>query len=67
MVYLNIYMYIYVYTDFHGAVAYAYGGIFSWQMYGTADNIDDTGATYTVSVCIYIYVYMCVYIYTTVI
>ena len=36
-----------VWLDFHGAVAYAYSGIFSWQMYGTAENVDEFGAPYT--------------------
>lgn len=33
--------------DFHGAVTLAFDGIFSWQMYGSADAIDETGKAYT--------------------
>ena len=32
---------------FHGAVTYAFDGIFSWQMYGSAEAIDESGSTYT--------------------
>ena len=40
---------LYLWIDFHGAVAYTNGGIFSWQMYGTSENTDETGTPYTVS------------------
>lgn len=33
--------------DFHGAVTYAFDGVFSWQMYGSAEAIDEMGRTYT--------------------
>lgn len=33
--------------DFHGAVTYAFDGIFSWQMYGSAEAMDETGKVYT--------------------
>lgn len=33
--------------DFHGVVTYAYEGIFSWQMYGSAEAVDETGTPYT--------------------
>ena len=33
--------------EFHGAVTYAFDGIFSWQMYGSAEAVDETGAAYT--------------------
>jgi hypothetical protein len=33
--------------DFHGAVTYAFDGIFSWQMYGSAEAVDETGKSYT--------------------
>lgn len=29
--------------DLHGAVTYEFGGIFAWQMYGTADAVDLAG------------------------
>jgi len=32
---------------FHGAVTYAFDGIFSWQMYGSAEAVDESGSTYT--------------------
>ena len=32
---------------FHGAVTYAFDGIFSWEMYGSAEAIDEGGNTYT--------------------
>ena len=35
-------------AEFHGAVTYAFDGIFSWQMYGSAEAIDETGRAYTV-------------------
>lgn len=34
--------------DFHGAVTYFFGGIFSWQMYGSAEASDENGNPYTV-------------------
>jgi hypothetical protein len=33
--------------DFHGAVTYAFEGIFSWQMYGSAEAIEEGGLKYT--------------------
>eukprot|EP01039_Chlorochromonas_danica_P009674 gene9674-10697_t len=33
--------------NFHGAVTYMFDGIFSWQMYGSAEAIDEFGNTYT--------------------
>jgi len=33
--------------DFHGAVTYAFDGIFSWQMYGSAEAVDESGKSYT--------------------
>jgi hypothetical protein len=33
--------------DFHGAVTYMFEGVFSWQMYGSAEAIDEYGGTYT--------------------
>lgn len=33
--------------DFHGAVTYMFDGIFSWQMYGSAEAMDEYGNTYT--------------------
>lgn len=33
--------------DYHGAVTYAFGGIFGWEMYGSVEATDDTGRTYT--------------------
>ena len=33
--------------DFHGAVTLGFDGIFSWQMYGSAEAIDETGKAYT--------------------
>ena len=33
--------------EFHGAVTYAFDGIFSWQMYGSAEAVDETGSAYT--------------------
>ena len=33
--------------DFHGVVTFAFDGVFSWQMYGSAEAIDETGAAYT--------------------
>jgi len=33
--------------DFHGAVTYAFDGIFSWQMYGSAEAVDEAGKSYT--------------------
>lgn len=33
--------------DFHGAVTYMFDGIFSWQMYGSAEALDEFGNTYT--------------------
>ena len=35
-------------ADFHGAVTYAFDGIFSWQMYGSAEAVDEGGKAYTV-------------------
>jgi hypothetical protein len=35
--------------DFHGVVTYMFNGIFSWQMYGSADAVDEDGSPYTVS------------------
>jgi hypothetical protein len=32
---------------FHGAVTYAFDGIFSWQMYGSAEAVDESGNSYT--------------------
>eukprot|EP01038_Epipyxis_sp_PR26KG_P006988 gene6988-9550_t len=33
--------------DFHGVVTYCFEGIFSWQMYGSAEAVDSTGNPYT--------------------
>ncbi|RYG68757.1 hypothetical protein EON64_04420, partial [archaeon] len=33
--------------NFHGAVTLMFDGIFSWQMYGSAEAIDEFGNTYT--------------------
>lgn len=33
--------------DFHGAVTFMFDGIFSWQMYGSAEALDEFGNTYT--------------------
>ena len=33
--------------EFHGAVTYLQDGIFSWQMYGSAEAIDEYGNSYT--------------------
>lgn len=33
--------------DFHGVVTLAFDGIFSWQMYGSADAVDESGNPYT--------------------
>lgn len=33
--------------DFHGAVTYMFDGVFSWQMYGSAEALDEYGNTYT--------------------
>lgn len=33
--------------NFHGAVTYMFDGIFCWQMYGSADALDEYGNTYT--------------------
>ncbi len=33
--------------EFHGAVTYLSDGIFSWQMYGSAEAVDEYGNTYT--------------------
>jgi len=33
--------------DFHGAVTYAFGGCFSWQMYSAVDAVDEHGKSYT--------------------
>ena len=33
--------------DYHGAVTLAFDGIFSWQMYGSAEALDETGKAYT--------------------
>lgn len=33
--------------DFHGAVTYAFGGCFSWQMYSAVDAVDEHGKNYT--------------------
>jgi len=33
--------------DFHGAVAYAFGGVFSWSMYSAAEAKDEAGNPYT--------------------
>jgi len=33
--------------DFHGIVTYTFDGVFSWQMYGSAEAVDETGASYT--------------------
>ena len=35
-------------TEFHGAVTYAFDGIFSWQMYGSTEATED-GKHYTVN------------------
>ena len=29
--------------DFHGVVTLAFGGVFSWQMYGSAEAVDERG------------------------
>ncbi len=34
--------------EFHGVVTYMFDGIFSWQMYGSADAVDEDGSPYTV-------------------
>jgi hypothetical protein len=34
--------------DFHGACAYAFKGVFSWQMYSAVDAVDEFGKAYTV-------------------
>ena len=36
-------------ADFHGAVTYAFKGIFAWQMYSAVDAVDEFGKAYTVS------------------
>ena len=33
--------------DFHGAVTLAFNGIFSWQMYGSTEALDENGIVYT--------------------
>lgn len=33
--------------EFHGAVTYAFGGVFAWQMYSAVDAIDEYGKPYT--------------------
>jgi hypothetical protein len=33
--------------DFHGVVTYTFDGIFSWQMYGSAEASDENGNPYT--------------------
>lgn len=33
--------------DFHGVVTYTFDGVFSWQMYGSAEAVDESGANYT--------------------
>jgi hypothetical protein len=33
--------------DFHGVVTYTFDGVFSWQMYGSAEAVDETGSNYT--------------------
>ena len=35
------------FPDFHGAVTYAFGGCFSWQMYSAVDAVDEHGKSYT--------------------
>lgn len=34
-------------SDFHGAVTYAFDGIFSWSMYGATEAVDTSGKPYT--------------------
>lgn len=36
------------FSEFHGAVTYAFDGIFSWQMYGSTEATEE-GKAYTVS------------------
>lgn len=33
--------------DFHGVVTYTFDGVFSWQMYGSAEAVDESGNNYT--------------------
>lgn len=33
--------------DFHGVVTYTFDGVFSWQMYGSAEAVDESGSNYT--------------------
>ena len=33
--------------DFHGSVTYAWEGVFSWQMYGSTEAVDESGKEYT--------------------
>ena len=40
------------FSEFHGAVTYAFDGIFSWQMYGSTEASED-GKPYTVSARMY--------------
>ena len=42
--------------DFHGAVAYMFDGIFSWQMYGSADAVGSSRSRYH---CLRAYLLMC--------
>jgi hypothetical protein len=41
--------FVYFHVGFRGAVTQSFGGVFSWQMYGSADAIDEMGRSYTVS------------------
>lgn len=51
-----------LFIDFHGAVTYAFKGVFSWQMYGTVDTTDEYGKPYTVR-CFKCFrnVYLCIF------
>jgi hypothetical protein len=33
--------------DFHGVVTYTFDGVFAWQMYGSAEAVDESGSNYT--------------------
>ncbi len=33
--------------EFHGVVTYTFDGVFAWQMYGSAEAVDESGAAYT--------------------
>ena len=33
--------------ELHGAVTYAFDGVFSWSMYGSTDSVDQYGTPYT--------------------